>query len=203
MGWSGGDDNGSNNKKKKDDEAGSMPRPHRLGLGAIPKMDDSMLPPSSSSRRRALRPDQLKRQEALEQQQQEYAKQRKDQLVNDKQRTLQNHSLVHITNGNGRRAKILQLVGVPGLSMVKIQYEGESEASIVKRREIGDLLSREELDKKQYRSVELAAVDEQKGKREEKGKSRDDSRRSDSESRNRGEKDSKRSSRDDTDHDRT
>lgn len=192
MGWSGDDSN--NNNKKKDDEAGSMPRPHRLGLGAIPKMDDSMLPPlSTSSRRSALRPDQLKLQEALEQQQQEYAKQRKEQLANDKQRTLQNQSLVHLTNG--RRAKILQLVGVPGLSMVKIRYEGESVASIVKRREIGDLLSREELDKKPYRSVEIEAVVEEKGK--EKGKSREDSRKSDSENRKREEKESKRSSRDD------
>jgi G patch domain/KOW motif-containing protein len=200
MGWSGGDD--GNNKKKKDDDAGSMPRPHRLGLGAIPKMDASMLPPSSSSssRRRALRPDQLKRQEALEQQQEEYAKQRKDQLVRDKQRTLQNQSLVHLANG--RRAKILQLVGVPGLSMVKIQYEGESEASVVKRGEIGDLLSREELDDRPLRSVELEDVGEtNKGK--EKGKSRDDIRRSDSESRKRGEKDSQRSSRDDTHQDRS
>jgi G patch domain/KOW motif-containing protein len=200
MGWSGGDD--SNDKKKKDDDAASMPRPHRLGLGAIPKMDESMLPPSSSSRRRALRPDQLKRQEALEQQQQEYAKQRNEQVANDKQRTLQNQSLVHITNG--KRAKILQLVGVPGLSMVKIQYEDETGASIVKRREIGDLLSREELDKKPYRSVELEVVGEQKGKREEKEKSRDHSRRSESDSRHREEKDSKGSSRrDDTHHDRS
>jgi hypothetical protein len=42
------------------------------------------------------------------------------------------YSLVHLTNGE--RAKIFQLAGVPGLSMVKIQYEGESEASVVKRK---------------------------------------------------------------------
>lgn len=189
MGWSGG---GSNNKKK-DEDVESMPRPHRLGLGAIPKLDTSMLPSSSSSSgRRALRPDQVKRQEALERQQQEYAQQRKEQLARDKQRTLQNQSLIQLTNG--RRAEILQLVGVPGLNMVKIQCEGEAKFSVVKRGDIGDLLSREELDEKPFRSVALGAVSERK----EKERSRDD-RRSDGESGHRREKDSStRSSRDDT-----
>ena len=132
MGWTG--DDGT----KKEGDATDMPRPHRLGLGATPKLD---IPEISH---RARRPHELKRQEALQKQQEEYAAQRKKQLALDKQRTMQDGSLVQLRNR--KRAEIKQLMGVPGLNMVKVQLEGKDVPSIIKRGDIDHLLTRDELD---------------------------------------------------------
>jgi G patch domain and KOW motifs-containing protein len=145
MGWSGDDVS----LKSGGDAELAISRPHRLGLGATPKLD-------APTSKRTRRPDQVKRQEALEKQQEEYAQQREKQLAMDKQRTIQNGSIVKVRRG--KRARVLQLVGVPGLNMVKIQYEGHSEPSVVKRGEIDQLLSRDDLDKIPYKDTRLRDV---------------------------------------------
>jgi len=167
MGWNG--DN--NNNKSNDDDDTTMPRPHRLGLGATPKVLD--MSSSSSSKR----PDQMKRQQALKEQQEEYQREREKQIALDKQRTLQNGSLVQCHNG--QRCRILQLVGVPGLNMVKVQYENELETSIIKRGEIESLLSRQELTERPFCEAEpIKEGDKQKRKEERRHEmDRDESRR--------------------------
>ena len=151
MGWKGEDE-----PNKKEDES-AMPRPHRLGLGATPKLNvDNLLLPGG--RKRRVRPDQFRKQEALEKQKEEYQREREKKIARDKQRTLQNGSLVTVRSSEGarnkRRARIVQLVGVPGLNMVKIRLENEAEDSVIKRGEIEGLLSREELDKDPLRELE-------------------------------------------------
>ena len=191
MGWTGDDNDKKKSGKAKDDQ-GVMPRPHRLGLGATPAMDASMLVPTGRSRR----PDQLKRQEALQKQQQEYARQREEQLARDKQRTMQNQSLVRLTDG--KRALVLQLMGVPGLSMVKLQYEAHTEASIVKRGEIEGLLSREDLDQEPFQLTELHVPGEkgsrqrQSGDEKRSSSSRDNAKRDGLDNHSHREKDRKR-----------
>lgn len=152
MGWQGDDETDKKNKKKESE--GALPRPHRLGLGATPKLTgvEDIAKPSRGGRR----PDQIKRQAALQKQQEEYAKQRERQLEMDKQRTMQNGSLVYVSGdrlgkSSDQRARIIQLVGVPGLNMVKVQFEGNVEPSIVKRGEIRGLVSREELDEAPFK----------------------------------------------------
>ena len=183
MGWK--DPEPSRKKdKKSDNDDEVMPRPHRLGLGAVPKMDD--LPPPGRLRR----PDQVKQRERLQEQQKEYAVERERQLAMDKQRTMQNGSLVYLRNGS--RAKIIQLVGVPGLNMVKVWKENDQEASIVKRREIEGLLSRDELEDRPYRhpvgekpkaveddsEVKGEQSDDRKREKKEKRRREDESRQS-------------------------
>ena len=146
-----------NNKKKKDDDE-VMPRPHRLGLGAIPKAQDAE--EAAPSTRRGLRPDQLQQKKRLEQQQQDYQRQREQKIAQDKQRTMQNGSLVLMRPPSSRRACILQLVGVPGLNMVRVQFEKETTESIVKRGDIERLLSRDELDRKPFQLMKIAAREE-------------------------------------------
>lgn len=163
-------------KKKKADSDEVMPRPHRLGLGAVPKMEEM---PTSSHRR--LRPDQLKQRARLEEQQKEYAAERERQIALDKQRTLQNGSLVSLSDGS--RAKIMQLVGVPGLNMVKVWKENEGQESVVKRGEIGELLSRDELEERPYQHPKLPKVADAEDKdREDAKKERKDKRRREDES---------------------
>jgi G-patch domain len=167
MGWKGDDDENDDTVKKRDEEA-AMPRPHRLGLGAIPKA--AAMPvadgnggggtkASSSSRPR--RPDQVRQDERLKRQLAEFASQRKERIAQDKQAVLQDGSVVYLENvtfsGNHRRreyrARIVQLAGVPGLSKVKVELEhdegrhnvyGRHEV-IVNRRDIGGLVSRVDL----------------------------------------------------------
>lgn len=176
MGWSGED------KTKQEGDTNDLPRPHRLGLGATPKFNE---PTHSRSRR----PDQLKVAEARKKQQEEFEKNREQQLVRDRQRTMQNGSLVRVRSG--QRAEILQLVGVPGLNMVKIQLEEQSDPSIVKRGDIEGLLLRNELEATpfKYRKAKPSHNDQSK----EGGKSRGP--RKDEESRTRSSIDRKRDER--------
>ena len=172
MGWKGGDDDdGVDNASKKDDSV--MPRPHRLGLGAIP----AAAPPEveEASSRRPQRPDQFDRQKVLREQQDQYARERAAQVAADRQRTLQNGSLVWLVRPSAassspttgttatrrRRARVVQLVGVPGLARVAVVVEGgrgdnnstptTSTPEVVQRNEIERLLTRQELEDEPFR----------------------------------------------------
>ena len=181
MGWK---DPTPTKKKEKSVDDEVMPRPHRLGLGAIPKMEE---PPS---RKRPLRPDQVKQRKRLEEQQKEFAAERERQLAMDKQRTLQNGSLVQLRSGS--RAKIIQLVGVPGLNMVKVWIENDPQASIVKRGEIEGLLSRTELADCPYQDTSLMQNnprrDSSKAEKDDDDDDRDRKRDDDDRKRDRKEK---------------
>jgi G patch domain/KOW motif-containing protein len=139
MGWKDDSANPSGNEAEA-----QLPRPHRLGLGATPKALD---PPKTRRR-----PDQVRKQEQLEQQQLDYQKQRERQRAMDKQISIQNESIVHVKayDTKRRRAKIVQLVGVPGMNMVQIQYEREADPIIIKRGQLDGLVSREELADEPY-----------------------------------------------------
>lgn len=165
MGWSGGgEEDGKskrNSKSKNKDDEPVMPRPHRLGLGAIPAGSaDNLQTPSNDRSRRPLRPDQLQRQERMRQQAAEFARQQSKQKMLDKQKTLQINSLVLLRqNNNGdhrhhepqQRARIVQLTGVPGLNMIKVQLERRLNIEIIKKGQVERLLSREELEKAPFR----------------------------------------------------
>lgn len=146
MGWTGDNDNKDNQTKKKTDDV-LLPRPSRLGLGATPKMVEP------DERKKRLRPDQFRQSKAVEQQQAEYMKERERQKALDRQITLQNDSLVLCSNG--RRARILKLVGVPGLNRVQVQFESDTQDTIIPRDWIDRLLSRDELEQNPFRHVEL------------------------------------------------
>ena len=189
MGWQDPKPDDKKNKKEKSDEI--MPRPQRLGLGAVPKMEEE-LPPVG--RKRGLRPDQLKQRERLEEQRKEFVAERERQLALYKQRTMHDGSLVSLRSAE--RAKIIKLVGVPGLNMVKVWKENEHEASVVKRGEIEGLLSRDELESRPYQHPVAAPKEvepSKKGKDEEKTVARDKRRRDDDTSKRDKDRPSKRS----------
>jgi G patch domain/KOW motif-containing protein len=188
MGWR-GDDEGSSSRNKKNIADDIMPRPQRLGLGAVPKMEAF---PDTSSRKRSLRPDQVKQRERLEDQQKEYARERERQVALDKQRTMQNGSLIALRSGGGARAKIIQLVGVPGLNMVKVWPEGDTATSVVKRAEIEGLLTREELEDRPYREPKI----EKPKKEVEKDRGSSDQKKERKEKRRREEEEASRRSKD-------
>jgi G patch domain/KOW motif-containing protein len=142
MGWTG--------EESKGDTEMSMPRPHRLGLGATPDLSEPV-----HLSKKPLRPDQFQQQAKLQKQREEYEKKRIEQKKWDKQRTLQDGSLIMV---GSKRAQIIQLVGVPGLNNVKIQCEGDTEHTIVKRGELGDLLPRCELEERPFRHAESTIV---------------------------------------------
>jgi len=169
MGWKGGDDD-DKNISKKDDTV--MPRPHRLGLGAIPATNSLPEDEASSSSRRPQRPDQFQRQKALREQQDQYARERAAQVAADRQRTLQNGSLVWLVPSMAssspttdqpprqrrRRARVVQLVGVPGLNRVAVVVEGgpgdnstPTTPEVIQRNEIERLLTRQELEDEPFR----------------------------------------------------
>jgi len=153
MGWKDDDDDNNNTNGKKPGEA--MPRPHRLGLGAIPKADmpgDSAMPSVLSGRRGGKKAKKLS--VAQLQQQEEFEKQRQLQKLQDKQRTLQSGSIVyligvddHSKNNCKKRAKVVKLQGVPGLNMVSVQLEHDAEPSCIKRGQLGELVLRSDLEK--------------------------------------------------------
>ena len=95
------------------------------------------------------RPDQVQREARLAQQHEEYQAKREEQIRLDKQKTLQIGSIVRIQN---KRGKMVQLLGVPGLNQVLVQYEGESTNASVKKGSVV-LVSRDELEERPYRQV--------------------------------------------------
>ena len=143
-------------KKKASSSEGAMPRPHRLGLGAIPKAemaDDNNMPSVLSGRKNKKK----KLTVAQLQQQEEYERKRELLKKQDKQRTLQVGSIVYLTGGEERgknnsqqqehRAKAIQLQGVPGLNMVSVQMEHAEAPCAIKRGRLGELVPRSELEK--------------------------------------------------------
>jgi G patch domain/KOW motif-containing protein len=141
MGWKGDDVK----NKKEEDSMTIMPRPHRLGLGATPTL---LLPELSSHKMK--RPDQVQREERLKQQHAEYQAKRQEQIRRDKQKTLQIGSIVRIDQD--KRGKMVQLLGVPGLNQVLVQYEGETSNTSVKKASVV-LVSREELEEQPYQEA--------------------------------------------------
>jgi hypothetical protein len=179
MGWT-GDNNTNNNYSKKGvkDLTTVLPRPSRLGLGAIPKMDigsNTTMPAThgngssngTSTRQRPRRMDQFQREERLKQQQEEFERERQRQIAMDKQQTIQNGSIVSVqeeedeekhdrygtssttTQHSRRRAMIQQLQGVPGLNMILVQLEGEDGPTKVKKGSV-TLIERSELHERPY-----------------------------------------------------
>lgn len=158
MGWSGNDDD----RKTKKNDSTFMPRPSRLGLGATPKMMGNADAPATHSRRKPLRPDQVQKEERLRQQQQEMEKERQRQFALDKQRTLQIGSIVYVSDAEGdrrrgdewrrKRAMIVKLAGVPGLNMILLLFEGDTEPTKVKKGSI-ELVGRSDLGQRPFRDV--------------------------------------------------
>ena len=143
MGWKG--DEGRGNSGDIASDSLTMPRPHRLGLGATPKL------PEKVSSGKMKRPDQVQRDARLAQQQQEYVARRQKQVRLDKQQTLQEGSIVVVRDGERRsRARMVQMMGVPGLNRVLIQYEGETTKTSVKKGDVV-LVTREELNDRPFR----------------------------------------------------
>jgi G-patch domain len=196
MGWKGDDDENDDTVKKRDEEA-AMPRPHRLGLGAIPKAaampvagNDGGGTKSSSTTSRPRRPDQVRQDERLKRQLAEFASQRKERIAQDKQAVLQDGSVVYLENlvsGNNQhreyRARIVQLAGVPGLNKVKVELEhdegrhgdyGRHEV-IVNRRDIGGLVSREDLTARPFMTAPTnpAALENERGGRNKRNRESD------------------------------
>ena len=145
MGWTGQVDT-------SDRDSQNMPRPSRLGLGATPKLLDA-----PTHGRKPRRQDQVKRDEQLKQQQEEFEKARAQQIKLDKQRTTQDGSIVRVQSST-RRAIIRKWQGVPGLNMTLVQFEGEEEPVKVKKGDIR-LLERQELQQDPFREPAYDQVD--------------------------------------------
>ena len=150
MGWTDDAADRSQTRPKDDDV---MPRPHRLGLGAIPVM----LPePDRGGVRRPRNVDQYQRDQRAKKQHDMYRVEREKQFADDLQKTLQDGSIVHLMPQvssdretlpkQKTRARILKLVGVPGLNMVQVRMEHSGTSAVIKRNEIDGLVKREELE---------------------------------------------------------
>jgi G patch domain and KOW motifs-containing protein len=135
MGWREDDEGAGDDAKRKknksgdNDEPPTLPRPHRLGLGAMPKATEEIS-------HRPLRPDEYDRRQKQRAQHHEFMAQHERKKLSDPQQTLQDGSIVYLVGGDPddndpddpprnelRRARIVQLRGVPGLNKVRIQYE--------------------------------------------------------------------------------
>ena len=158
MGWKGdNDDHDSNNKRNNNSgDAPSLPRPHRLGLGATPKLEENM------DRKRPRTMDQYDRDRKRQAQAREFDQERQRQRAADKQQTLQIGSLLHLRfndrrsqGSTTRRAKVVQLQGVPGLNQVLVQLEGEAQSTSVGKGSLGDLVTRAELQDRPFQLVDL------------------------------------------------
>ena len=156
MGWTGAAAASSSSSSSA--PAAPVMRPQRLGLGATPKL---MLPPSNGSSKRPRSQAQVQRDERLAQQQAEFDAQRKKQVVQDKQLTLQTGSIVWWCRK--RRAKMIKLTGVPGLNRVLVRFEGEANDAPVRKGDI-TLVDRSDLESKPFREVsEKKQTTESKG----------------------------------------
>jgi G patch domain/KOW motif-containing protein len=163
MGWK--DDTADQSAPKNDDV---IPHPHRLGLGAIP----AMLPPESESSGKGRRPrniDQYQRDQRTQKQNDTYRIEREKKIAEDLQRTLKDGSIVHLSlrdNDNDStmpksaiRARILKLVGVPGLNMVQVQMEHTGSFIVIKRSEINGLVTRQELEQYPFQEKDSTVAD--------------------------------------------
>ena len=141
-------------------------RPHRLGLGATPK-----LPPTHKTSNKIRTETQVQRDEHMAQQQKELEAQRSQQIKQDKQLTMQTGSLVHVTGR--KRAKMVQLSGVPGLNRVLVQMEGDATTTSVMKGDI-TMITRSDLESRPYKETYLKVDVEKKSKVEEKEEKRRD-----------------------------
>ena len=146
MGWNAGADSPSSKAPQP-----PARRPARLGLGATPKM---ILPDRISGKIRTQ--DQAKRDDALRKQQAKFDRAREERLASDKQHTLQLGSLVYY---QGRRAKVFQLNGVPGLSRALVQVERETTITNVKKGDLS-LIPRSDLEERPFEHTNLPRNDE-------------------------------------------
>ena len=146
MGWKEETDN------SKKDTYTIQHRPHRLGLGAIPKQPSP--PGTNNTNNHKLRtPSQVQRDEQQAQQYKKLQQEQWKQIQMDKQQTMQVGSLIRLEDSN-KRGKLLQLSGVPGLNQVLIQVERDNTTSSVKKQSIS-LLSRMELEKRPFQETDL------------------------------------------------
>lgn len=172
MGWTDNETNTANKNNKDDESAPAFPRPSRLGLGAIP---DPVSTSSKSNNNKPRRPEQYQRDQRLQQQNNAYRQERERQVAADPQKTLQTGSIVWVKVPNSQyrgdtsnatddgastatRARIVKLVGVPGLNMIQVQLEHSSSSTmkkdnstkpviaVVKRHAIYNLVPRPELE---------------------------------------------------------
>jgi G patch domain and KOW motifs-containing protein len=185
MGWRDDDEGDAkhhqkNIKRGENEEPTALPRPHRLGLGAIPKATEEI-------NHRPLRPDEYDRRQKQRAQHQEFIAQHEKKKLSDPQQTLQDGSIIYLVMVTGdhpddndpddpprggerrRRARIVQLRGVPGLNKVQIQYEssspsaanndndGETTTTIVSKSQIDRLVTRSELMDRPFREASPAA----------------------------------------------
>lgn len=141
-------------------------RPHRLGLGATPK-----LPPTHKTSNKIRTETQVQRDEHMAQQHKEIEAQRFQQVKMDKQLTLQTGSLVHVIGR--KRAKLVQLSGVPGLNRVLVQMEGDATTTSVKKGDI-TMITRSELEGRPFKETYLKVDDEKKSYVEKKEQNRRD-----------------------------
>ena len=141
-------------------------RPHRLGLGATPK-----LPPTHKTSNKIRTETQVQRDEHMAQQQKELEAQRSQQIKQDKQLTMQTGSLVHVTGR--KRAKMVQLSGVPGLNRVLVQMEGDATTTSIMKGDI-TMITRSDLESRPYKETYLKVDVEKKSKVEEKEEKRRD-----------------------------
>jgi G patch domain and KOW motifs-containing protein len=149
MGWKEEEENGTSKQGQSRDV---LPRPHRLGLGAIPILPAAPSDEPSGERQRPKSVHQYQRDQRLKEQHASYRVEREQLRAADRQRTLQDGSIVRLVQ-DGTRARIRKLVGVPGLNMVQIQREGDTEPSVIKRNEMDGLVSREELEQSPFLDV--------------------------------------------------
>jgi hypothetical protein len=168
MGWTGQVD--------KSDQDTNLPRPSRLGLGATPKLLDA-----PTHGRRPRRQDQVKREERLNQQQEEFEKQKLQQLKLDKQRTIQEGSIVRVHSfSSSTRAIIRKWQGVPGLNMTLVHFEGDNDPVKVKKGDV-KLVERQELQEKpfeapKYETKEMVEYLGEAKEKRDKSKERDQRR---------------------------
>lgn len=145
MGWKGDDDTtDAKNEQEKEKEEPAQPRPHRLGLGAVPKMPDN----NDAPRHRPRRMDEFERDKRRAKQTEMYRSRTLLQQQADPQQTLQKLSIVHIVEGSSRRrARIVKLQGVPGLNRVRVQFEESKETTDVPKGSIDCLVERRDLER--------------------------------------------------------
>jgi G-patch domain/KN17 SH3-like C-terminal domain len=165
MGWRGEEGGrkgkGGTKNKTNDNDIMPLPRPHRLGLGAVPKAVEEIT-------HRPLRPDEYDQRERRRDQHAELMAQHEQKQKADPQHTLQDGSLVYLVasaaddhnadhpavtaaavpSRHRLRARIVQLRGVPGLNKIRIKYEGRQDNDlicIVSKSQIDRLVTRPEL----------------------------------------------------------
>lgn len=146
MGWTGQVQKGDAGTEE------GLPRPSRLGLGATPKLLEA-----PTHGRRPRRQDQVQRDQRLKQQQEEFEQRKREQVKLDKQRTIQEGSIVSVLRYSSRGeqrsrsewAIVRKWQGVPGLNMAMVQFEDSDEPEKVKKGDV-QLVDRAELQKRPF-----------------------------------------------------